>query len=301
MMEEKTTGDEWSSDVTADFTDLDIQHIAPAEALEKLALRRLVEEISDLNKRDADPALSEWAAALLVELPVTEGAADPQSFARTYTTYQLSATSGTRTYRLQVRVDDEFGNLRESLRDRVQTMLDRAVVDQTGRFIARAKAVGMDEGWRRSNSSPFPHVLPYLKPAPTAREGKQAEEAGVVTAAVHFALSRSGMRLDVNQYSQGPTIKPSGAKAWSCGYATVNSYNWDQVLVINLNERAIREAGFSNNFWTGTVAHEVLHTLGWGHPNGKYPDDLPIEIWQWCIQTAGGALVEEPSDVVAIR
>ncbi len=291
-----------AEDATDDLRAMDRQPLAPAEARDVAALRSLMEDISSRQGIDVSPVLREWAAAMRAQLSQPlDKFPSADLVTRTYTTYDLSATSGTRTYTVEVRVDDNFDNIKTSVRDRVQVMLDRAVQDQTSRFVERAQDVGLDSDWRRPKSRPFPHVLPYLTPAPTTATAIQAEEAGVVTAAAHFALSRSEIRLDVNQYSKGPKVTPTGKKLWSCGFATVNSYNSDLALVVNLNERAIREAGFSDNFWAGTVAHEVLHTLGWGHPNGSYPDDLPIEIWQWCIETVGGSLVEEPKDVIAIR
>ncbi len=307
-MEEKNPGESsapggsgLSAAATDDFSDLDIQRLAPGEIREVSELRRLAEGMSGDAGALVEPAAKAWAEALLPQLSLATDEADATEFARTYTSYQLSATSGTRTYNVDVRVDDEFDNLRESIRDRAQTMLDRAVRDQTSRFVARATAVGLDEDWRRPAGRAFPHTLSYLKPAPTTKQGIYAEEAAVVTAAVHFALSSRAIRLDINQYSKAPRITLRGGRAWSCGFADVNSYNSDRSLVINLNERAIREAGFSDDFWASTIAHEILHTLGWGHPKGSYPDDLPIEIWQWCIETGEGNLVERPEGLFPIR
>lgn len=286
---------------TRDLRDRDIQQLSPSEADDVLTLRRFVEAVSGAHETEADQGLNDWAAALLAQLPQPHDAVGLPRIARAYTTFQLSALSGARAYKVRVRVDNNFGSIRDRVRDHVQRMLDRAVRDQTARFLKRARSVNLQEEWRRPRSRPFPHVLPYLTPPPRTRDEIYVEEAGLVTAAVHFAFSRSGITLDVNHYSEEPTVKPGRATAWSCGFANVNSYNSDLALAINLNERAIRDAGFSNNFWASTVGHEVLHTVGWGHPKGKYPADLPIEIWQWCIQTAGGSFIEEPADIIAIR
>ena len=287
--------------VDAEIAELDHQPLAPADVSEIARLVSWTRALLDKSDEEVSPDLRDYCTRLLAQLDHEPDEAAAMEKARTYTTYHLTAASEKRNYAVEVRVDDGFGDSKEWVRDRTQTMLNRAVVDQTNRFVVRARSVGMRLKWRRDRTYGFPHTLPYVTPSPDTQDGKSAEEAAVTCAAANFALSRTGIRLTINAFKKPATVK-DGKRYWTGGSATVNLYNSDRALSINLNLTAIKEAKFSTNYWASTVAHEILHNLGWGHPNGSYPSDLPIEIWQWCIETAGQAkITDEPADEVLIR
>lgn len=67
------------------------------------------------------------------------------------------------------------------------------------------------------------------------------------------------------------------------GKAPVNSYNRLRTLRISLNAVKVEQDTLDDDAWAGVMAHEFLHNLGWGHPDGEYTLAMPIEIYQACI------------------
>lgn len=161
-------------------------------------------------------------------------------------------------------------------------MLDRVAAGRLRCFVTTARRYGLT--WRRSRSLPFPHPLPYMSPPPTTPEGRYVEEGGVIEAALRFPLTRPapGIDLYINWCSQGS----SGNGYWVLGWATVNLYNARRILRINLNAQA--DPQFSDNVWAGTFVHEILHNVGWGHPDGGYVPSVAMVNYDRCIRSATG-------------
>lgn len=279
---------------------LDKQRISPESGKEIEQLREFLTDFverarnaPDENK-DIFDALTEWQKSVLENLPQYEIDDDEsEAVERAYTVFPLEQTSGTQTYRVNVHIDNEFGSLIERVRRTTEMMLARVVAGRTACFVKTARRFGLENRWRRSRSLRFPHPLPYASPPPTTNDGKYTEEAGVIAAAFHFPLSLAapGIRLEINCFRQGPS-----GRFWVLGEATVNLYNDRSFLRMKLNARAYSESGFSDNVWAGTIAHEIMHNLGWGHPDGGYDEAKAIVNYDLCVRRAAGLLKEDEID-----
>ena len=285
---------------------LDRQRISPKSGREIQELRRFVDEVVEREGERGEGGagladlLTEWRRGVLEDLPPyeIEEEDEDERIERAYTVFPLESSSGGRTYRAQVHIDNAFGSLIERVRQTIQLMLDRVVVGRAACFIETAVNSGLT--WRRSRSLPFPHPLPYMSPPPTTLRMRAMEEVGVIEAAFRFPLSQAapGIKLLINQFSQGP----SSGGFWVLGSATVNLYNdinGTRFLRIRLNSRAYPQ--FSDNTWAGTIAHEVMHNLGWGHPNGVYQPQIAIVNYDRCIRRDERGFVEEIDDSKQIR
>jgi hypothetical protein len=240
--------------------------------------------------------LREWNTAILEDLLEQEIEDEEEALTpRIYTDFQLEQTNGALIYRLHVHIDNAFGALTERVRRTTDLMLARVVAGRSECFVRTARREGLT--WRRNRRLPFPHPLPYSSPPPTTDDQIFAEEAGVIAAAFHFALSNPapGIDLVINHFSQGP----SSEGFWVLGSAPVNLYNDTRSLRMRLNARAFPE--FSDNIWAGTVAHEIMHNLGWGHPDGTYIPRIAIVNYDRCVRSADSLFEEEINDSLLIR
>jgi hypothetical protein len=179
-------------------------------------------------------------------------------------------------------------------------MLARVVQGRTSQFIRNAQAQDAPKLTRRRGNLHFPHPLPYATPPASSVDDQIKEEAAVIAAAFDFPLSLAapGIALYINHY----TVEPNG-DYWVLGEATVNLYDDTYAknpkapyLRITLNGLAFA-ANFSDNTWAGTVAHEIMHNLGWGHPDGSYQVRMAIVNYDHCIRTdAQQELIAEEID-----
>lgn len=200
--------------------------------------------------------------------------------ARGYVTYQLSQTVSGRTFRISLQISEDFGSaLQTRIRRCTELMMSAVLTGQTACFIRTAQENGLT--WRRKRSYHFPHPLPYLNPPPTTNNQRYAEEAGVIAAALRYALGKAspGIILKVNRFNKGPN-----GSSWTRGSATVNYYDSVGRLRISLNGRALDEANFDDRAWAGVIVHEILHNLGWEHPDGVYKVAMAIRNYQRCVE-----------------
>jgi hypothetical protein len=239
--------------------------------------------------------LAEWHAAVLDSLPQFGLQDEEEAAERAYEEFRLEQTSGSRTYRTLARIDTRFSDIAR-VRRTTDLMLRRVTEGRFRCFVSNARRYGLSAAWRRSRSLPFPHPLPYLSPPPATAEGRYAEEAGVIEAALRFAFSRPtpGVQLTID-YADWP---PNG-NFWTLGSAIVNLYNGRRYLRITLNDRAYPR--FSDDVWAGTIAHEILHNLGWGHPVGGYVGSVAIVNYDWCIRGSTARLEEGMNEQHLIR
>lgn len=209
--------------------------------------------------------------------------------------YKIEWTNGYRMFRVQAEMDQAFG---KSIADRLfaiigNVVLQRMVFGNADRFIRRAQSVGLTR--RRPHTRPFRPPLPYQTPDPTSLRERIVQEAGLIEAAVSFALTargpEPGRRLVIRSYSKAPN-----GNRWSLGSAPVNSYPDDGYLRMSLNRRALADAGLSNDRWGAIIAHEILHNLGWGHGEDDYRRSNAIEIYEACIERRVAALPAEEGD-----
>ena len=223
-----------------------------------------------------------------------ERRASAQLDASTYTEHLLTSTAGARTYRLKLRLDDDFRTLGARVVTCTQAGLDRVTSDQSTCFVDTANEHGLT--WRRPAGLKFPHSLPYLNPPPTTNSGRYAEEAAVIAAAFHFPLSlpSPGISLTIDRRDRAPRWRK-----WVLGSADVNLYADQGAFLINLNGRAIRDASFNDDTWAATIVHEMMHNLGWGHPRGSYNITMAIENYESCIR--GARSIETPDNLYPIR
>ncbi len=294
-------GDVYDADLAST---LDRQRISPETGRELQELRNFIDDqVARANDTpeggsDLSEVLTEWHKGVLEGLPQyeIEDEDEESRVERAYTVFPLERTSGGRTYRINVNIDNNFGGLIERVRRTTDIMLERVLAGRTRCFIETARRSGLTPRWRRSRSLRFPHPLPYMSPPPTTDEGKFAEEAGVIGAAFHFPLSQPapGIRLMINQFSQGPS---NGL--WVLGSATINLYNDSRFLRMRLNSRAFPE--FTDDTWAGTIAHEILHNLGWEHPDGTYVSRIAIVNYDRCIRRATSRFDEDTDDSNQIR
>jgi hypothetical protein len=232
--------------------------------------------------------LREWYEAAVYDLLDFEPQAKEQAAAPSYTVFPLTHSRGTSTYNLNLNVDKSFGDSVKRIRDFTDVMLDRILQGQFARFVANAASWGLT--WRRTRGLPFPHPLPYGSPPPSTPAGQRTEEAAVIEAAWHFSLSAvaPGVDLFIDRFDK----EPSG-NLWVTGQAFVNLYNDHRNFRIGLNAQALLRSGFDENLWSGTVAHEMLHNLGWNHPVGNYNKSIAMVNYELCIRTATGAIAED--------
>jgi hypothetical protein len=143
----------------------------------------------------------------------------------------------------------------------------------------------------------FPHPLPYFNPPPTSDLQRYTEEAGVIAAALHFPLSMPAPGVELLLYRKD---RPPKGNSWVLGSADVNHYADDKRhFHLNLNGRALRDATFSDATWSATIIHEMLHNLGWGHPDGSYNIRMAIENYESCIR--GTRFVESEDGAYPVR
>lgn len=284
---------------TESAAELDKQYISPETGREIQQLRDFLNDSVERSRVASDEevgfsdALADWNKTVLEELPEYEiDDAEPEAVERAYTVFPLERASGARTYRINVHIDNGFGGLIERVRRTTDMMLGRVLEGRTACFIDTARRFGLESRWRRSRSLPFPHPLPYASPPPTTNDGRYAEEAGVIAAAFHFPLilAAPGIKLEINAFSQGP----SSGGFWVLGSALVNLYNDRRLLRMRLNTQAFPQ--FSDNVWAGTIAHEIMHNLGWGHPVGGYDRAKAIVNYDLCIRKTSTLTSEEDMD-----
>jgi hypothetical protein len=175
-----------------------------------------------------------------------------------------------------------------------QIGLDRITADQTA-CIRNARANGLS--WRRNRGLAFPHPLPYFDPPPTTDLQRYTEEAGVITAALHFPPSTAAPSVELLLYRKD---RARIGNSWTLGSADVNHYAGRyRHFHLNLNGRALRDANFSDDTWAATIVHEMLHNLGWGHPDGSYNIKIAIENYEACIR--GSARIDSPEGFYPVR
>lgn len=192
----------------------------------------------------------------------------------------------TRTYRAHVFLDSSFSDTaKDKVKAALGLMITKMVRRQVKNFKKYAEPTRNGLRYRRAKSKPFPHTLPYMNPPASNIQEQIIEEAGVVEAAVYFAFNstspKDSIKLYIDSYTTDIDIK---------GKAVVNYYNEhyneqkeNQELRITLNEKALSDDGSENKVWAGRIAHEILHNLGWQHPDDEYTLAMPIEIYQACI------------------
>lgn len=216
-----------------------------------------------------------------------------------YTVTRIEQQSGNRSFGVNLNVDNSFGaEIIARIQGQVSTMISRMLQGQLNAFIARAISInGLER--RRNRSLAFPFTLPYITPRPTTLRGRAAEEAAILEAAINYVFTRRtensfGVYLYINRRSRDRNRNGK----WTTGWADVNSYNRQRYLNIYLNDRAFPQ--FGDNNWTSTIAHEILHNLGWGHGSGNYDRRNVIEIYQFCIRNAQGliAAVENEAELL---
>lgn len=185
---------------------------------------------------------------------------------------RIEATSGSRTFRVELEIPQSFG---KRTVNRIATVLETIVLQRmvegiSERFVARANHFGLT--WRRSTGRKFDPTLPYQR----TRNRKISEEAALVEAAVESVFltsgDASGRRLKIKNYNA----------AGKAGAATPNSYYTKRFVEISVNHKLLTRLNVSDNRWGGVIAHEILHTLGWGHLD--YKNSNAIEIFEAIIQ-----------------
>src|SRR5688572_1004903 len=251
----------------------------PPEDVDELEeLFRLVQNLVESNPDI--PGIGDWHPGFYEGRPFHKEPAfvarDPD---RDYTTHNIDETGGGRTYRVQALIDNRFGTPKTTrIVSSTRSALKAIAVGQTTPFVNTARRYGLT--WRRNRTLPFPHPLPYASPPPNTPSGRYAEEAAVIAAAFHFPLSASTrIKLTVDYFSEGST---NGY--WTLGWATVNLYNRLRAFRINLNSAAF--GSFTNSVWSGTIVHEIMHNLGWGHPVGGYDSSKAIVNYDRCVRRA---------------
>lgn len=261
---------------------LDRQPVANEDRLELEELAQMLNEL--WVGRDADEAGYEgwpdYFESVLGGLPVVLDAEVDSDRATFEAAGEIITGRHNDKFKLNLHVDQAFGNNVQKVKASAQRMLDQASKGQAPCFYSRAKQKGLT--WRRSRNLPFPHPLPYRTPSPTTNEGRYQEEAAVVQAAVQFACTRpTPTPLHINHFADTRRV---------LGSAIVNLYHRSKLLRIKLNGTHMGQYGHAE--WSSVIAHEILHNLGWGHPKGSYPASLAIEIYQHCIEQGGDDRVE---------
>jgi hypothetical protein len=83
-------------------------------------------------------------------------------------------------------------------------------------------------------------------------------------------------------------IQDTVPNSFTLGKAEIQLYHNANHLRIRLNGKYLNSTdpfskGTDSNVWTGTIMHEILHNLGWDHPNG-YPGTY-ITLAEECAST----------------
>lgn len=286
--------------IPVEAREMDEQFLSAGAARDYEELRTLIVSLPGLDfVRHAEDlevkntALA-WQRQLLESFPFEPRRIAVEEAPRTYTDHNLTSTADGRTYRLLLRLDNDFGTLADRVVDCTQAGLDRVTAGQTSCFIETAKKHGLT--WRRKVGMTFPHPLPYLDPQPTTNIGRYTEEAAIIAAAFHFPFARPApaVHLTIDRHD----VAPNGNK-WVLGSADVNWYADNLAFLIKLNGRAIRDATFTDDTWAATIIHEMMHNLGWGHPFGSYNISMAIENYEACIR--GAERIETPDNLYPIR
>ena len=249
------------------------------------------EEKEATQPDDGISALVEgWRKTALEGLFELELEVEQERRAPSYTVHRVERSSGERTYRANTHIDEAFGSLTNRVLSTTELMLERVVEGRTRCFVRTARQHGLS--WRRKPGLPFPHPLPYLSPPPSEADDIYAEEASVIAAALHFPLTKEapGVALYIDEFSRGPS-----GSSWVLGKATVNLYDSKRYLRIYLNSQAYSESGFEDDVWAGTIVHEILHNLGWGHPDGGYTRDKAIVNFDRCVRGDRDKALDEKS------
>jgi len=200
-----------------------------------------------------------------------------------------------RTFTTILKVDDTFNaEIIARIQGNVTELISRILQGQLNCFISRAISVA-SLNKRRNRSFAFPHTLPYTTPGPTTLRGRATEEAAIIEASLNYVLSkRTNTSLGATLLIKRRSRSRNRNGSWTTGWGDVNSYNRNGYLEICLNDRAFPY--FGDNTWTATIAHEILHNLGWSHGKGNYSITNAIEIYQNCIRNAKGLTVAEENE-----
>jgi hypothetical protein len=272
-----------------DGLDLSDQVYYSPEIAESIkTLRKIVDEIYERESADTESdAFKAWRHEVLGGLPETKSV-EADEFETLHEAFELQATAGNRTYRVHAHIDEAFGSDVGLVRDIIQLMLQGMVQSQAGCFVRHALQHGRLT-WRRDRNLDFPHPLPYQPRQPSDLEGRAVEEAAVLEAAIQWVMMRNapGMNLRVNRYN---------IEGGSNGWATVNFYHTRRRLSINLNHWRLTRR--PQALTASTAAHELLHNLGWSHPDGVYRPWMAIENYEHCIAEHSGAPLEEDHDQI---
>jgi hypothetical protein len=193
------------------------------------------------------------------------------SITRTYYTFRRQISPGGSTYiSVNTGISNDFSKEQiEIIRDAVEIYVQRNLNPATrcaGKY---------GTTYPRNSAFPFPGGLPDPQnPAVT--------EVGVMYVAV---FKSTGAYLDsgtffpaqyrtllINRFDEDAVTDPStGRTTYTLGKAGVNIYNINnEILEVSLNGKLIGASssypGSTNrDIWAGTIAHEILHNLGWEH------------------------------------
>ena len=194
------------------------------------------------------------------------------SITRTYYTFrrQISPPGGSTYISVNTGISNDFSKEQiEIIRDAVEIYVQRNLnpaATCTGKY---------GKTYPRNLAFPFPGGLPDPQyPSVT--------EAGVIYVAV-FSSTGAILKSDkfspapyrtllINRFDEDAVTDPStGRTTYTLGKAGVNIYDINnQILEVSLNGKLIG-AGSSypgstdRDTWAGTIAHEILHNLGWEH------------------------------------
>lgn len=249
---------------------------------------------------DADDArlIREWRHSVFQEIPLPKSSSALEDDGLDvepnveYFRYAPAWRSTWRTFHAQLEISQTFGR---PIADRIAAIVAEVVLhgmvwNRTPQFIARAPRTGLT--WRRPRLRPFRPPLPYRNPDPTRASEQIVQEAGLIDAALTFALlARDGQPS--RRFVINASKIPRNGNKWTLGSATRNFYPDKGYLRIKLNALAFEGAGLSNKRWGGIIAHEMLHNMGWGHPKGVYRMSMPIEIYEACIEERAQSVIEE--------
>jgi hypothetical protein len=247
---------------------------------------------SDAIDNDSTTAvITQWRAGALASIDrfLLDTEDHEAEAANGYKVFNIEATSGQRTYRAEIFLDNDFNDVAEAqVRRALDIMITRMVAGQVRNFIRYAEPEPTGLRSRRSRDAKFPVKLPYLSPRPTTIQDQIAEEAGIIEAAVFTAFSSTTQAAPV----KAKIVRFYKRDSQVMGYAPTHRYYNQRSLYITLNEGKLDGDKRFDEKWAGIMAHEFLHNLGWEHPDGIYTLALPIEIYQACI-SSGHHLSEE--------
>jgi hypothetical protein len=153
----------------------------------------------------------------------------------------------------------------ESLRKKFQKF---AILFLKPNFLKGVQEINKSYTAPRDKSQTMPHNLPT-----PPKWGDYLQFfvifAGLMTNYLDICLTRKIERPNyipfyVRRYEKAK--QPDGF--WETAFAPVNSLCYFKTLEVNINAKALNEAGFSTDQWVGVIVHEILHNGGWEHPNG---------------------------------